>query len=83
MTASFPNNQTTAYEVAFQEWCDENRRPQTLPSSEEPAWLIRYEDQDIGCELFTGEGAEISARRRFEQQRGSWSISLFQEVARA
>ena len=69
--------------AAFQAWCDERRRPQTMPSDAEPVWLIRYDDAEVADEVFVGETAEAFARRRFDQQRGAWSISLFQEVARA
>lgn len=68
--------------VTFQQWCDERRRPQAMPVGSEPTWLIRYADQDICGEIFAGAGAEEAARRRFDQQRGHWSISLYQEVAR-
>ena len=67
---------------AYQQWCDEHRRPQVLPPDTEPVWIIRYQDQDISDEVFAGEDAEKFARRRFDQQRNSWSLSLFQEVAR-
>ncbi len=77
------DSETGVDEVTFQAWCDSKRRPQGLPPGTEPVWIIHYEDQDIEDEVFSGEGAEISARRRFDQQRNSWSISLFLEVARA
>ena len=68
-------------EVAYQTWLDTKRRPQETPAA--CSWIIRYADQDVPDEVFGGEGAEEAARRRFDQQRGAWSISLYQEVARA
>ena len=76
------NITTIAEERAFQRWCDERRRPQGLPIDAEPVWVVRYQDQDMPDEVFSGGGAENFARRRFDQQRGSWSLSLFMEVAR-
>lgn len=72
----------SAEEEAYQVYIDANRRPQTMPAEASPTWLIRYADQNISDEVFGGESAEECARRRFDQQRQAWSISLFQEVAR-
>jgi hypothetical protein len=46
------------------------------------AWILRFEDVDVDDEIFLGEGAEATARARFEQARQAWSCSLFREVAR-
>ena len=78
-----PRKPLAEREAAFRQWTDANRRPQELPAGATAAWVIRYEDQDVADEIFSSEDAEAIARRRFDQQRGAWSISLFQEVARA
>lgn len=70
-------------DAAFRAWRDEHRRPQELPVGTEPAWVVIYDDPDMPDEIFMGAGAEVAARRRFNEQRGAWSLSLFQEVARA
>jgi predicted RNA polymerase sigma factor len=74
------DNQTTA--DAYRAFLDAQRRPQEVPPGEPAAWLIRYADQDAPDEIFDGDSAEQFARRRFDDQRGAWSIRLFQEVAR-
>jgi uncharacterized sporulation protein YeaH/YhbH (DUF444 family) len=40
-------------------------------------WLIFFDDADVPLEVFSGEGAEESARARFEAIRGSWNATLF------
>jgi hypothetical protein len=47
----------------------------------ESAWLIYFHDADIRPEVFTGEGAEAAARRRFADLRQSWTVDLFQQLA--
>jgi len=77
-----PSELADRVDAAYQQWCDEHRRTQELRPDTEPVWIIRYQDQDMSDEVFAGEGAEKFARRRFDQQRNAWSLSLFQEVAR-
>lgn len=48
----------------------------------EGAWILRYADQDMPDENFSGYGAEDAARERFKRQRSAWSITLFREVDR-
>lgn len=77
-----PETTAAANEERFQRWQDKYRRAQIMPPDAEPSWIIRYCDQDVPDEVFAGHGAEQASRRRFDQQRSAWNISLFQEVAR-
>lgn len=65
----------------YQAWLDARRRSQTMPPDTEIAWLIYYDDKDMPVEVFSGCGAEDAARRRFDRQRGRWTMHLFKEVA--
>lgn len=41
-------------------------------------WLIFFEEADVKSEIFSGEGCENVAKKRFEQCSISWSCYLFQ-----
>lgn len=43
-------------------------------------WLIHFEDQDHGPEMFGGLGAEIGARARLIDARQAWACHLFVSV---
>jgi hypothetical protein len=55
-----------------------NRKADDSPGD---AWLILFDDADVGPELFTGEGAERAAKLRYEALAQSWSVYLFRSVA--
>lgn len=42
-------------------------------------WLIYFLDNEIGDEVFEGEGAEDAAKERFEQCSFNWNCVLFKE----
>ena len=48
--------------------------------SNEPAWLIWYEDASSKPEIFAGMGAEEAAKKSFESTKQHWTCRLFKEV---
>lgn len=45
-----------------------------------PVFMIYFEDQSRGPEVFSGEGAEAGARRRFTFVLQNWNAHLFQRI---
>ncbi len=45
-------------------------------------YILRYADQDMPDENFSGSGGRDAARERFRRQRSAWSVTLFQEIDR-
>ena len=44
------------------------------------AWLIYFDDANRKPELFTGEGAEQAAHRRYDALLTNWNCHLFQKI---
>ena len=44
------------------------------------AFIIKYEDNEVEDEIFSGYGAEEGALKRFEQLSLNWNCSLFQLI---
>ncbi len=44
------------------------------------AYILRYADQDMDDEVFSGYGAEAAAHRRFEIQSSAWSLNLYEAI---
>lgn len=52
-----------------------------MEETREPAWIIRYEDQDRGDEFYSGAGATEAALKRFDMVSCGYNCHLFRRVA--
>lgn len=43
-------------------------------------WLIYFEDDEMRPEVFTGDGAESAARKRFAALDQAWNVILFKAL---
>ena len=59
---------------------ENSRKGSPASSCSSPTYLIYFEDAEVPCDIYDGQGAEEAARKRFKDASQNWACHLFQKI---